>query len=146
MLSPKKTIPSLAAAVLALTGCGGDSSPNGTGGSGANGGTGGSAANGGTGGSGANGGTGGNGGNGLADALNAFCMRVADCYAEYTAQDCIDYYNTIFPSELSAACQAAIISYFDCGIELSCDELAMYSNSCDDVFDAIGTACADFMP
>ena len=127
MLTPKKTIPSLAVTMLALTGCGGDAATNGTGGSGAT------------------GGAGGNGGGGLANALSTFCMKVAGCYENYTVEECTNYYDTVFPPNLDSNCEAAIISYFNCGTALSCEELMMYSNSCDDEFDAITAACANIM-
>jgi hypothetical protein len=68
MFRPKKIIPKLAVATLALTGCGDD------------------------------GGGGGNGGGGmsanLTNALNAWCMKFVPCYLEdypdYTVQECID--------------------------------------------------------
>ncbi len=135
MLRPKKTIPKLAVAVLALTGCGGDGN-NGTGGSG---------------GSGATGGTGGNGGNALSNALQAFCMKIVDCYSDlypdYTVQDCVDLYNNGYLANynLDANCEGAIVSYFNCGTALSCNEIMADSNSCDDEFYAIFDACEPVM-
>ncbi len=136
MFTPKKTIPKLAVAMLALTGCGGDGN-NGTGGSG---------------GSGASGGTGGNGGNGLSSSLQAFCMKIVDCYQEiypdYTVQDCVNFYNNGYLANynLDANCEGALVSYFNCGTGLTCDEIMANSNSCDDEFDAIFDICEPVMP
>ncbi|MGB5695035.1 MAG: hypothetical protein WBM46_05245 [Polyangiales bacterium] len=130
MFTPKKTIPSLAVAMLALTGCGGDGN-TGTGGSGASGGSGGS---------------GGSDGNGLAAALQAFCMKAVECFPGYTLQDCVNYYNSqIAMYDVTPACEAAATSYFNCGAALSCAELDMYNNSCDDEFDAIFNVCMPLM-
>ncbi len=131
MFTPKKTIPKLAVAMFALTGCGGDG----------NGGTGGS------GGSGATGGTGGTNGNGLSGALQAFCMKIAECYAGYTAQECVDFYNNGYLANynLDANCEGALVSYFDCGTQLSCAEIMANSNSCDDEFYAIFDVCEPAM-
>ncbi len=132
MLTPKKVIPSLAVAMLALTGagCGDDGGNTGA-----------------TGGSGATGGTGGTPGDGLANALSAFCMKVAECYAD-TVRECLDYYNNdIFPYyDIDSNCEAAIISYFDCGAALSCPEMMADPNNCDDEFDAIFDVCDPIMP
>ncbi|MBW2551557.1 MAG: hypothetical protein JRE73_12520, partial [Deltaproteobacteria bacterium] len=98
MFRPKKTIPKLAVAMLALTGCGGDGGTGGTGGTAGNGGTG-----------------GGDGGN-FDASLSAFCMNVASCFG-YTAQECTNYYNNVMPNyyDIDSECEAALISYFDCG-------------------------------
>ena len=130
MFRPRKTIPKLAVAMLALTGCGGDTS-NGTAGSGGDAGAGGNAGS---------GGAAGSGGNGTSSQLDAFCMKIDQCYAQYTTQDCIDYYNDeIFPVyNIDPNCPA-ILSYFECGAQLSCPEIMAPSNSCDDEWDAIGT-------
>ena len=105
MFRPKKTIPKLAVATLALTGCGGD------------------------------GGNGGDGGD-FDASLNAFCMNVAPCYG-YTAQECTDYYNNEMPKyyNIDSGCEAALISYFDCGASKSCDEVL--AGACDDLYDAV---------
>ncbi|MDH3727561.1 MAG: hypothetical protein OER77_08530 [Myxococcales bacterium] len=136
MFRPKETIPKLVVAMLALTGCGGDGN-NGTGGSG---------------GSGATGGTGGTGGSGgitenLANALNAWCMKLVPCYLEdypdYTVEECIAY-NIVFyglDQDISAACDVAATSYFECGSMLMCDQLTMLNNDCDPEFNAAGDAC-----
>jgi hypothetical protein len=132
MLTPKKAIPSLAVAMLALTGAGCSDDGGGGPGTGATGGAGA------TGGSGATGGTGG----GLENALNAFCMKVAECFSQYTTVEvCLDSYNDRIPDDPDLSCQAALISYFDCGLALSCDALGMDGNSCDDEFAAIGETC-----
>jgi hypothetical protein len=111
MFRPKKTIPKLAVAMLALTGCGGDDG-NGTGGTG---------------------GTGGGDGGNFDASLNAFCMNVAPCYG-YTAQECIDYYNNDLPNKynVDGECEAALISYFECGASKTCNEVL--AGACDDEY------------
>lgn len=119
MFTPKKAIPPLGVAVVALTGCGGD---------------------------GDNGGTG-----ALRDALQAFCMKIVDCYSamypDYTVQDCVNFYNDerLANYNIDASCEAAAISYFNCGTGLSCQEIMADSNSCDDEFYAIFDACEPVM-
>ena len=111
MFTPKKTIPKLAVAALAVTGCGGSD------------------------------GNGGNGGD-LTDSINAFCMKAVECFPGYTLQECTSYYNDLVAGyNLTPACKAAATSYFDCAAALSCAEIDMSSNSCDDEFDAIFDAC-----
>ncbi len=123
MFTPKKTIPKLAMAALAIAGCGGSDSNGGGGGSGS-------------------GGSGGSDGGNLADSINAFCMKAVECFPGYTVQECTSYYNDLVAGyNLTQACEAAAISYFDCAAALSCAELDMSSNSCDDEFDAIFGAC-----
>ena len=123
MLRPKKMIPKLTVAMLALTGCGGDT----------------------------NNGSGGSGGNGISDnltnALNSWCMKLVDCYSEaypdYTVQECIAYATDQYGLDtgISAACDAAAASYFECGTNLMCDQLMMLYNDCDPEFNAAGDAC-----
>jgi len=86
------------------------------------------------------------GGNGsLTASLQAFCVKLVECFPGYyqSAEQCtnylINYYG--FDGEVSAACEAAAISYFDCGTQLSCPELDAYSNSCEDEFGAAVQAC-----
>jgi hypothetical protein len=123
MFRPKKTIPKLAVAMLTLTGCGDDGG----------------------------GGTGGSGGGGmsanLTNALNAWCMKLVPCYLEdypdYTVQECIDI-NTEFyglDTGISAACDAAATSYFQCGSMLMCDMLTARNNDCDPEFYAANDVC-----
>lgn len=145
MFDPKKVIPALAAGVLALTGCGGsDDGTGGAAGSGGTAGSGGSAGAGGTAGSGGTAGTGGIGGD-LGNALNAFCMKLVECFPEYymntptCVSDITEYYGII--GEISPACEAAAASYFDCGSMLTCDQLDLISNDCDDEFNAAADAC-----
>jgi len=123
MFRPKKMIPKLAVATLALTGCGGDT----------------------------NNGAGGSGGNGISDnltnALNSWCMALVDCYSElypdYTVQECIAYATDYYGLDLgiTAACDAAATSYFECGSDLPCDQLTTLYNDCDPEFDAAAAAC-----
>ncbi len=131
MFNPKKAIPTLAVGVLALAGCGGDSN-------------GGAAGSGGSSGSGGTSGTGGSTGD-LQSALNSWCMKLVDCFPGYYAgvQDCVNYISEYYGiiGNLSPACEAAAASYFDCGSMLSCAELDMFSNDCDDEFDAASEAC-----
>jgi hypothetical protein len=97
--------------MLALTGCGGDDG-NGTGG------------------------TGGGDGGDFDASLNAFCMNAAPCFG-YAAQECIDYYNNDTPNNynVDGECEAALISYFDCGASKSCDDLL--AGACDAEYDAV---------
>ena len=103
MFKPKKTIPKLAAAALALTGCGGDG--------------------------GGTGGTGGTGGDNEFDtSLSAFCMNVdVPCYG-YTMQQCTVYYNAVIDYNNDPQCTAALISYFNCGATKTCDQI--YAGAC----------------
>jgi len=143
MLNPKKVIPALAASVLAIAGC--SSSDGNTGGTSGSGGSGGS---GGTGGSAGTGGTAGMGGglsDGLANALNAFCVKYVDCFPnDYAnAEECTNYISQYYALDgsLTPECESAAISYFDCGALLSCADLDMESNSCDDEATAAEQAC-----
>ena len=122
MFRPKKTIPKLAVAMLALTGCGGDGG-NGDGGNGGNG-------------MGGNGGTGGGDGGNFDASLNAFCMNAAPCFG-YTAQECTNYYNNVMPDyyNIDSQCEAALISYFDCGASKTCNEVLR--GACDDEYYAV---------
>ena len=125
MFNPKRAIPTLAVGALTLAGCGGDSN----GGSGGSGGT-----------AGAGGGTG-----DLESALNAWCMKLVDCFPGYYdgVQECVNYVSEYYGiiGNISPACEAAAVSYFDCGARLSCEELDMSSNDCDDEFNAAGDVC-----
>ena len=129
MFNPKKTIPKLAVAVLALTGC---SDSGGGGGS----------AGAGPGGAGGDGGAGGAGGMApdFSASLNAFCMNVApDCFPNYSAQDCINYYNAFNDFNDSAECTSALISYFDCGASKTCNQI--FAGECDAEFYATFDVC-----
>jgi hypothetical protein len=140
MLTPKKVIPSLAVAILALTGCGSTTdAPGGSGGSGG-------AA--GTGGSGGSGGTGGSIPEGLANSLRGWCMNYVDtCGFTYygSVDECVseifEYYSQFIPNIDDPSCQAALMSYLDCGAALSCQELDMLNNSCDDQYYASAEPC-----
>jgi hypothetical protein len=131
MFNPKKMIPALAAGVFALTGCGG--SDGGSGGSSGSGGSGGTA------------GTGGGSADGLAEAVSTWCMQVVDCFpGDYgSVQECVNYITEYYGigDQISAACEAAAISYFECGANLSCDQLELYYNDCDEEFDAAANEC-----
>lgn len=111
MFRPKKTIPKLAVAMLALTGCGGD---------GDNG----------------DGGTGGGDGGDFDASLNAFCMNTAACW-DGTVQGCVNYYENTMPIyyDIDAECEAALISYFDCGAPKTCAEIR--AGACFDLYDAV---------
>jgi hypothetical protein len=119
MFRPKQMIPKLAVATLALTGCGGDGDKATAGGISDN----------------------------LTNALNSWCMKLVDCYSEaypdYTVQECIAYATDQYGLDtgISAACDAAAASYFECGTNLMCDQLMMLYNDCDPEFNAAGDAC-----
>ena len=130
MLRPKKLIPSLAAAVLALTGCGGTTD-------------------------GGSGGTGGSAGtipDDLAASLRGWCMNYVDCGFDYYngVEQCVDsvreFYGQYITNLDDPACEAALMSYLDCGAALSCAELDELSNSCDDEFRAALEACTTAQP
>lgn len=117
MLKPKKSIPTLTVTMLALTGCGGD-------------------------GNGGSGGSGGSGGDGLDASLRAFCMKAVQCEVGQAVDDCVNYYNSLIAQyNVTPACEAAVISYFDCGAALSCNEFLMNVNSCTDEYYAIFDVC-----
>jgi len=103
--------------MFALTGCGDDGG-------------------GGTGGSGASGGSGGSGGGNFDASLNAFCMNAAPCFG-YTVQACINYYNEVMPIyyDIDSDCEAALLTYFECGTPKTCDELL--AGACDNEYDAV---------
>lgn len=112
-------IPKLAVASLALTGCG-------------------------------DGGTTGNGGTGgtndaLGEALDAFCVKLVECFPAYytSTEQCVNYLTNYYDlgDNISSQCAAALTSYLQCGEALSCAELYAYSNSCDDEWYAAGDAC-----
>ena len=129
MFNPKKTIPKLAVAMLALTGCSGD-------GGGGNGGAGGI---GGAGGAGGNGGAGG-GADDFDASLTAYCMK-ATCF-EYSVQACNYYYNAVNDYNANANCTALLISYFDCAATKTCNQL-LYSDACLNEYYAADDACVD---
>ncbi|MBT8481265.1 MAG: hypothetical protein HKP36_06725, partial [Myxococcales bacterium] len=94
------------------------------------------------------GGTAGMGGgptDGLTNALNAFCMKLVECFPnDYADADACSaaisqYYG--LDGAVSAECNNAAISYFDCGAALSCAELDLESNSCDPQANAADQAC-----
>lgn len=139
MFNPRKVIPKLAVAALALTGCGESGDLGDLIGTGGDGGTSGTSGAGGT------GGTGGTSG-ALAASLEAFCVKVVECFpGDYdSTQGCVDYLTAYYglDGELSSECEAAAISYFQCGAPLTCAELTNpEGNSCDDEFFAAGQAC-----
>jgi len=112
MINPKKTIPQLAGAIVALTGaqaCGGD---------------------------------GGGRFSTIEDAVNAFCMKVAGCDLGYTMQECVAYYDSLIAdTNGTAACNAAILSYANCRYGLSCQELANDSEKCYGIWDTLYDRC-----
>jgi hypothetical protein len=130
MFRPKKTIPKLAVAMLALTGCSGDGGDGG----------GGSAGNG----MGGNGGEGmgGNGGQAVdfSASLNAFCQNVAPCpQYQLPVQGCINYYNEVNQYNADANCTAALLTYFDCGATNTCDDIYYYA--CLAEYNALWAVC-----
>lgn len=129
MFRPKKTIPKLAVATLALAGCPADGGmPNG-----------------------GSGGSGGSGGAALTDALTAWCMKHADCFPNspyYQPTDyCISYELFYYglDGDISAECEAAAIGYFDCALDLECFQLQLDKNACDIEWDDDADAnCPDW--
>jgi hypothetical protein len=77
-------------------------------------------------------------------------MQLADCfpnspYYQPTA-DCVSYFVPYYglDGSISAACEAAAIGYFECGQDLSCDQLEMYSNNCDGDWEIAKSNCPDW--
>jgi len=147
MLRPKKTIPALVVAALALTGCGesalGDHRGAAGGGSGGGGGVGGSGARAGSGGGGGSGASAGSGGVGgaagtggtvgpmtmTAQGFEAYCLKLGECYLDMSySAGCLAQLPNIdlLSQSLSSECDALIGSYFTCLAELPCDELMGY--------------------
>jgi hypothetical protein len=142
MFNPKRMIPKLAVAALALTGCGETDSPEGFLGTGGTPGTGGSGGTAGTGGTSGTGGTNGT----LAGSLEAFCLKLVDCFPGYyaNADACVSGITAGYGlgGGVSSECEAAAISYFQCGAPLTCQELDMDTNSCSDEGAAADQACS----
>lgn len=106
MLRPKKTIPRLAVATLALTGCDGSD------------------------------------GN-IEGSLEAYCMKVAECYTDESAVEvCVDYYN-VFIAEYGTmpGCEGALIEFFDCVSAAACEDLMIGDLTCYDEGNAVNAAC-----
>ena len=96
MINPKKTIPKLAGAILALTGaqaCGGD---------------GGTATR-----------------EDINNVINSFCMKVVNqCGAPYTMQECTGLLSGLVNSSNGTPqCYGAILSYANCLNGLNCDQI-----------------------
>ena len=121
MFNPKRMIPKLAVAALALTGCGETDSPGGSSGTGGTNGT-------------------------LAGSLEAFCLKLVECFpVDYAnAEACVSGLTTYYDlgGGVSSECEAAAISYFQCGAALTCQELDMDANSCSDEAAAADQACS----
>jgi len=147
MFNPKRVIPKLAVAALALTGCGETDAPEGFFGTGGTAGTGGSGGTVGTGGTPGTGGSGGTNGT-LAGSLEAFCMKLVECFPNSpyynTTEECITGITTYYGlgGEISNECEAAAISYFQCGAPLTCPEFTMETNSCSDEGEAAERECS----
>jgi hypothetical protein len=127
MLRPKRTIPSLVVAALALTGCGHDNEDPAAGGAGGTAGAGGAP------------------GSMTAEAAAAFCMKVGECYPNTPyEQYCRDYTAglDLLAGYFSTECDAFLASYFTCLAELSCEEYmgpefdACYDDLDQDMLDA----------
>jgi len=54
----------------------------------------------------------------------------------------LNYYG--LNGEISTACRTAAISYFECGADLSCDQLSMYNNNCDPQWYAADDNCPNW--
>jgi hypothetical protein len=73
-------------------------------------------------------------------------VKLVDCFPGYYqggVNGCVNELAAFYglDMEVSAACEAAGISYFQCGTQLSCAELDAAGNSCDDEFYAAYAAC-----
>jgi hypothetical protein len=114
MINPKKTIPKLAGAFVALTGaqaCGDDV---------------------------------GTATRDQVDAvINSFCMKVANCDIGYTMQECTEFYTGLVNSlNATPECYGAIVSYASCLSGLSCEQLeADSTTACYDVYDVLYDRC-----
>jgi hypothetical protein len=154
MFNPKEAIPPIAAAMLALTGCGdssdnggGDAGAGGTGGTGASG-TGGTGGDGGTGATGTGGdggaGTGGSGGgvtpSEMQAALEAYCMKFVECGVADSVASCKQTESLIalydYAESVGGECAAAVTDYWYCFAENDCFEIGagsgVFSPICDD--------------
>lgn len=75
-------------------------------------------------------------------AIDAFCMKVANCNIGYTMQDCTDYYTRLVNStNATPECYGAIVSYANCLLGLRCDQLEAGSSACDDLYDPVYYGC-----
>ena len=111
MLNPKKMIPSLASACLALTGCGGSD---------------------------------GSLSEGVTNAIEDFCVKIAECYVGYTVQGCVEYYTTYIETYgdfSNPACEPALVSYVACLSVLSCEDFANSAEVCDEETQALDREC-----
>ncbi len=112
MINPKKTIPKLVGAIIALTGaqaCGDDAATA-------------TRAQ-------------------VDSAIDAFCMKVASCNLA-TMQECTEYYQMEINSSYGTPeCFGAVVNYANCQTGLSCDQLAAESNSCESLYDPVYDAC-----
>ena len=124
MFRPKRTIPKLTVAFLAIAGCGdssGGGGSNGTAGAGGDPGTGGVP---GTGGNNNTGATGGDGVPSLSEALqaavDAFCIRRIDCIGGNPVECVNDYARYYGDYAFMEGCEEALVSYFSCMAELPC--------------------------
>ncbi|MCZ6807356.1 MAG: hypothetical protein O7F08_10410 [Deltaproteobacteria bacterium] len=120
MLSPKRVIPSLAVAMLPLTGTGCSSDDGG----------------------------GTNGSDDLTNSIRAFCMTLIACYPDYydSVDDCGAYFDDILQNYIGTVpegCVNVLASYFYCLSGLTCDELAIedYYQCYDDLEDDFLREC-----
>lgn len=115
MFEVKKVIPPLAAASLALTGCGDDGG----------------------------GGSGGAGGDAIEEAVEKFCMKVVECYQDETQQEC-ESYELDYLEGVSDDCLGPWTTYFNCFSELTCGEFYGDYQSClDEIVDEFGQELFD---
>lgn len=111
MINPKKTIPKLAGAFVALTGaqaCGDDGATR----------------------------------EQVDAAIDAFCMKIANCDIGYTMQECTQYYTALVnSSRATPECYGAIVSYANCLSGLSCEQIDAGSTACYDVYEPVYDRC-----
>ncbi len=151
-MRPKKAIPPIAAAILALTGCGdsadeaqfGEGGMGGAAGVGGVAGVGGAAGSGGAAAAGGAAGTGGgvgvDSGGDLPTAIETFCMTQLDCaYTEDLARCVESNLGTRIVEVATEPCELALASYFDCLSSLGCERIL----SCEDeaIIDALEAEC-----
>ena len=82
----------------------------------------------------------------LGEALDAFCVKLVECFPAYytSTEQCVNYLTNYYDlgDDISSQCAAALTSYLQCGEALTCEELYdPDGNSCDDQWYAAYDIC-----
>lgn len=80
---------------------------------------------------------------GVTNAIGDWCVKVAECYSDYSVKECVDYYIAYAENYIdfsNPACEPALVSYLDCLSALSCAELET-SDACDAQGEAVDEKC-----